>query len=362
MRRIMIPLLTLLSTMLYVVASAQAQAPTRPGPTLTRIAFGSCADQEKEQPVWDAIQRYKPELFIFGGDNVYGDRRNGKGVTNDDELLDTLTTAYGRAAMIPGMKALRSSTPHLATWDDHDYGKNDAGGDFVHKDAAQKLFVDFWRLPTNDPRRSRPGVYHSQVFGREGKRVQVILLDTRYFRSPLKTTDQLDAKGRERYIPDDDAGKTMLGDAQWSWLEEQLRQPADLRLIVSTIQVLADGHGWERWGNLPRERQRLLDLIGKTKASRVLLLSGDRHIGAIYRETRNSPYPLTEITSSGLTEFYSNVDERSSNQIGAPYGAVNFGTLDIDWWERVVHVSLRGMNGDVVRKHTVPFSEMSPPP
>ncbi len=341
---------------------AHAQSPALPNLVLTRIAFGSCANQEKEQPVWEAIQRYKPELFLFGGDAVYGDVRNGQRVTDEREMIGSLTAAYARADQLPGMKALRSSTPHLAIWDDHDYGKNDAGGDFVQRAAAQKLFADFWQLPTDDARRTRPGIYHAQSFGREGKRVQVILLDTRSFRSSLKPTDQPNAKGRERYIPDSAPDKTMLGDAQWAWLEEQLKQPADLRLILSTVQVLADGHGWERWGNFPRERQRLLDLIGKTRASRVVLLSGDRHIGAIYRETQGTPYPLTEITSSGLTEFYSNVDEPGSNRLGAPFGAVNFGTIDIDWWEQVVHLSLRSINGEVVRKQSVPFAEMMPKP
>jgi alkaline phosphatase D len=52
-----------------VPASVAAQG----RPPLSRIAFGSCADQVKPQPIWDAILTYQPELFIFAGDNVYGD-------------------------------------------------------------------------------------------------------------------------------------------------------------------------------------------------------------------------------------------------------------------------------------------------
>jgi alkaline phosphatase D len=338
------------------LVEAQVFAP--PATVLTRIAFGSCANQEREQPIWDAIIGYKPELFIFAGDNVYGDVRNGKYLNNDAELVDSLKTAYGRAATIPGMKALRGAVTHLATWDDHDFGKNDAGEDYVNKAEAQKLFNDFWNLPQADLRRTRPGVYHAQTFGPSGKRVQIILLDTRYFRSPLKPTDTIDAKGRERYVPDDAPDKTMLGATQWQWLEAQLQQPADLRIIVSSIQVIADGHGWERWGNFPRERQKLYDLIGQTKAKGVLFISGDRHIGGLYRETKGTPYPLSEITSSGLTQFYSNVNEDGPNRLGAAYGAVNFGTLDIDWWEAIVHVSIRNMNGEVVRRMSLSFADL----
>ena len=106
-------------------------------------------------------------------------------------------------------------------------------------------------------------------------------------------------------MPDDDPAKTMLGAAQWEWLAERLREPAELRLIVSSIQVFADGHGYQRWGNLPRERQRLYDLIGEDQGRGVVFLSGDRrHIAAIYRESSNVPYPLVEITSSGIDQVF----------------------------------------------------------
>jgi alkaline phosphatase D len=338
--------------------AAFGQAREMPQTVLTRIAFGSCANQEVEQPIWESVLAYRPELFIFTGDNVYGDYHMGAGVSDDHRLMDTLRAAYARAATIPGMARLRATTPHLATWDDHDYGKNDAGADFIHREEAQRQFADFWQLPAEDPRRSRPGVYHAQMFGPRGKRVQVILLDTRYFRSPLKPTDQRGAPGRERYVPDETPGLTILGDAQWAWLEQQLRQPADLRLIVSSIQVIADGHGWERWGNIPRERQRLYDLVASTGARGVVFLSGDRHIGGLYREVNRTPYPLHDITSSGLTQFFSNVREAGPNRIGAPYGAVNFGTADIDWWEETVVFSLRNMIGERVRSLTLSFQDL----
>lgn len=357
LRRLVVLVLIALSSL-----AAHAQTSGRPNQVLTRIAFGTCANQERAQPIWSAISAYKPEFFIFGGDNVYGDVVNGKPVTDDSRRLESLTLAYSRAAMNAELKEFRNTVPHLATWDDHDYGKNDAGGDFIHKEEAQKLFVSFWKLPGNDPRRSRAGVYHAVSFGPEGKRVQVIVLDTRYFRSPLKPTDQRGAPGREAYVPDDSSEKTMLGTEQWAWLEERLTEPADLRLIVSSIQVVADGHGWERWGNFPRERQKLYDLIRSTKASRVIFLTGDRHIGAIYKETVNTPFPLYDITSSGLTQHFSGARESGPNRISPLYGAENFGTVDIDWWANTVTLSLRSMNGDTVRRQVIDLAEITTEP
>ncbi|QRM29064.1 alkaline phosphatase D family protein [Microvirga sp. VF16] len=324
---------------------------------LTRIAFGSCADEEKPQPIWDAVLAYQPQLFLFAGDNVYGDVRQGRDVP-DAELIQSLQESYAQTAQVSGMVRLRSTIPHLATWDDHDYGKNDAGAEFAGRHEAQQLFLQFWDVPLSDVRHRREGIYHSQTFGPDGQRVQVILLDTRFFRSPLKPTDQRNAAGRERYLPDEDPGKTMLGAAQWSWLAERLREPADVRLIVSSIQVVAEGHGWERWGNFPRERQRLYDLIHTTGAGGVILLSGDRHVGGLYRETTAAPYALIEITSSGLNQIFPGNREAGPNRLGAVYGAPNFGTIDVDWWERTVTLALRSENGEPVRRQVVRLDEL----
>jgi alkaline phosphatase D len=319
-------------------------------PPLTRIAFGSCAHQAKPQPIWDAVLAYRPELFIFTGDNVYGDVSSS--------AMTELRAAYARAATIEGYTRVRQTVPVLATWDDHDYGRNDGGADFPHKAEAKRLFLEFWQVPQADPRRTRDGVHSATILGPEGRRVQVILLDTRTFRSPLRRKPE-PTPGTGPYLPDPGPTRTMLGDAQWQWLREQLIRPAELRLIVSSVQVLADGHDWERWGNLPLERQKLLDLIASTGANGVILLSGDRHVGALYRLARNVSYPLTEITSSGINMTYAESREPGPLRLGAVYGAENFGTIDIDWWAGEVTLSIRSMNGEPIREVTIPMADLT---
>ena len=351
MRLISRLIIALLLSLLLTVDGLAQQRP------LTRIAFGSCAYQERPQPIWQAVIAYRPELFIFAGDNVYGDVRDGKPIP-DDQAIKSLRHAYSLVTRVPGFMQVKNSIPHLATWDDHDYGKDDAGADFHGREEAQRIFLKFWKIPPSDPRHARAGVYHAESFGPPGQRVQIILLDTRYFRSPLKRTDQRGAPGKERYVPDDDPAKTMLGDAQWTWLADRLREPAELRLIVSSIQLVAEGHGWERWGNLPRERQRLYDLIRDTGANGVVILSGDRHVGALYRESAGVAYPLVEITSSGINQVFPGNREAGPNRLGAVFGAANFGTIDVDWWEGSVTLSIRGMNGEPVRRLSVSLQDL----
>ena len=327
-------------------ALAQDAAP------LTRIAFGSCAHQTKPQPIWDAVLDYRPELFVFLGDNVYGD------VTS--AALTELREAYAKAATIEGYAKVRATVPVLATWDDHDYGQNDAGGEFPFKAATKQLFLDFWQVPEDDPRRARPGIYHAETFGPAGMRVQVILLDTRSFRSPLRLTGEPGVPGKGPYLPDPDPAKTMLGAAQWAWLRAQLLQPAELRLIVSSVQVLAEGHGWEGWDNLPLERIKLLELIDQTGAGGVIFVSGDRHVGALYQRPTGAAYGLYEITASGINMTFAGNRDPGALRLGAVYGAANFGTVDIDWWAKDVRLSVRSMNGEPVRQVAIQLADLGP--
>ena len=327
-------------------ALAQDAAP------LTRIAFGSCAHQTKPQPIWDAVLDYRPELFVFLGDNVYGD------VTSS--ALTELREAYATAATIEGYAKVRTTAPVLAMWDDHDYGQNDAGGEFPFKTATKQLFLDFWQVGADDPRRTRPGIYHAETFGPAGMRVQVILLDTRSFRSPLRSSGEPGVPGKGPYLPDPDPAKTMLGAAQWAWLRAQLLQPAELRLIVSSVQVLAEGHGWEGWNNLPLERTKLLALIEETAAGGVILVSGDRHVGALYHRPTGAAYALYEITASGINMTFAGNRDPGPLRLGAVYGAANFGTVDIDWWAQDVRLSVRSMNGEAVRQVTIPMADLGP--
>lgn len=269
---------------------------------LERIAFGSCADEELPQPIWNRIAAARPDLFLFIGDNVYADSR-ADGPLPEASVAE-IARSYQRLALIPEYAAFRSQTPMLAIWDDHDYGINDAGAELPVKQESKALFMDFFGMGPDHPARGREGLYHAETYGPPGRRVQIILLDTRWFRSPLKPTDMRDSPGRERYLPDPDPEKTMLGDAQWSWLARMLEEPADLRLIISSVQLIADGHGWEGWRTLPLERQRFYDLLRIKAAQSVVLLSGDRHVGGFYVRKDITGYPLIELTSSSLNRSF----------------------------------------------------------
>ena len=334
-----------------LVSSRPAAA--QDAPAVSRILFGSCIKQDQPMPIFDAILDERPELFIFLGDNIYAD-------TTD---MAVMRAKYAKLKADDGFARLLETCPVLATWDDHDYGANDAGADYARKDESQKIFLDFWGDAADSPRRRRPGVYDAKVFGPPGRRVQVILLDTRYFRSPL-------AKGERRvggpYLPADDESLTLLGAAQWKWLAEQLRTPADVRIIATSIQCAASDAGQETWSNLPHERQRLFDLIAETKAGGVVLISGDRHWAELSAVDENVPYPLYDLTSSSLNQPHprGTPTENEHRALPPTYHHANYGAIEIDWnaADPEINLLVKDVAGRVVIEHAIELSELQVAP
>jgi alkaline phosphatase D len=321
------------------------------GPPLTRIAVGSCARQDRPQPIWDAVVAARPELFLFLGDNIYG----------DSEDVNVLRAKYEQLGAVPGFAKLRAACTVLATWDDHDYGANDAGREFPAKAESQRLFLDFFGEPPDSPRRARQGVYSARTFGPAGKRVQVILLDTRYFRSPLHRKAERQP-GTGPYDASPDADATVLGEAQWAWLAERLREPAELRVIGSSIQVVASDHGWEKWANFPREQARLYALLREAKAGGVVIVSGDRHAAELSVERELGPYPLYDLTASSINNPLKPTDtvEGNARRLGEVYRGENFGLITIDWDDPDprVRLTVNGIDGTEQIEHSFRLSEL----
>ena len=323
-----------------LLASAQGCNSSRESfPPISRIAFGSCIRQDKPMPIFNSIVAANPEVMILLGDTVYGDTKDMAVLRGKYELLEK----------DPGFKALHAQTRLMGTWDDHDMGENDAGEEYPLKEESKQELLRVLNEPADSARRTHPGVYDSYLIGPRGKRVQIILLDTRWFRSPLKQVVEGKIKS---YVPSDDANATVLGEAQWKWLEAQLKVPVEVRIIASSIQVLSNQHRFEKWANFPRERQRLLDLLDKYESRSVIFISGDRHTAEISQLDRKGKGPIVDVTSSSLNQGGSSGEEPNSFRVaGERFGKSNFGTIEIDWTSRptTMAIRIRDESGESVR-------------
>ena len=325
---------------------------------LSIIAFGSCANQSKPQPIWDAVVASQPDLFVFLGDNIYAD-------TEDMALM---RARYKQLGDNPNYQRLATSTPIIATWDDHDYGVNDGGAEYPKKAESKQIFLDFFGERANSKRRQQEGgVYTAYGYGPIDQRVQIILLDTRWERSPLTSVSEAEYAQRRLlrigpYTANTAPNARLLGEAQWRWLEEQLRQPAKVRILATSIPFLQEGTGWETWSNFPAEQQRLLALITQTRANGLLFITGDTHRAQFSKRTQDTPYPLWEINSSGLTE---NVDwpAPDASRLGGYYTEDNYGLIRIDWRETdpEIIMEIRDSDNDLVLQNTIRLSELQMP-
>lgn len=318
-----------------------------------RIGLGSCAHQDKPQLILQRIVERAPHVFIYLGDNIYG----------DTEDMAILAKKYAQLAAKPNFQALRTQVPLLATWDDHDYGANDAGRHYPYREASKQLFLDFWQEPPHSSRRQHPGIYHSVFLEGAPLRLQVILLDTRTFRDDLWHYDKIQhaqTPYKNDYIPNPSPDSTFLGAAQWAWLKDQLKQPADLRLIASSNQFAHQYNGWESWTNVPQEQNRLLQLIQQTGATGVVFMSGDVHWGELSKWNNNiTPYPIYDLTSSGLTQNWSNT-EPNKHRVGNVIRENNFGLIEVQTMPQDTTLTFQLINkqNKIVLKHTISLSDL----
>jgi len=302
-------------------------------PPVQTIAFGSCNHHDDPQPLWKDIMSNKPDIWVWLGDIVYGDTEDMKAFK---QKYDAQKTHKDYQIL------LESNTKIMGIWDDHDYGSNNAGKEYTKKAASRDLLFDFLEIPENADARKREGAYNSFTFGEANQQVKIILLDARYFREkPSKN------------------GK-VLGEEQWEWLARELYESKALVNIIGCgIQMIPEEHRFEKWANFPKERTRLFDLIARSKAKGVILISGDRHIAEISAiEWEGAASPFYEITSSGLTHFYESfTSETNKHRIGEVVADFNFGMIEINWDTQPLEVKLqiRGINNDVKQQFLATF-------
>jgi len=297
------------------------------------IAFGSCNNQVLPNVLWNEILKNKPDVWIWGGDVIY--------TTAED--IAVMQKDYQKQKRNPEYADFIKNVEVIGTWDDHDYGLNDGGKENSKKAEAQTLFLDFIDTDKTDKKRAQEGVYFAKDYAIDNKIIKIIILDTRYFRTAL-TPDDL---SRKRYKPNAYGEGSMLGKVQWEWLANELQNSkASFNIIVSSIQFLSFEHGYESWGNMPHERDKLVNLIKSTKAKNTIILSGDRHLSEFSKKEENGlAYPLIDFTSSGLTHSYSNFQgEPNKFRVGKVVSEKSFGILKFNFLKNKVTLQMRGEN------------------
>lgn len=242
-----------------------------------RLAFGSCADIDASTArTWKAIEAEHPDALVLLGDTPYIDSTG----------LATQRERYLKFAQAPAFASLVSKTPLYSVWDDHDFGANNTDGRLAGKTNSRRAFLE--SRPNPSYGEGAAGIYTAFRHGE----VEVFLLDTRWFAATEQSKQ-------------DPTKPTLLGEAQWRWLEQGLSRSK------ATFKVVACGMVWnglvtpdksDCWGRYPHEFERFVRLVGSTKSTGVVLVSGDVHRSRVVRHATAAiiGYDLTELVTSPL--------------------------------------------------------------
>jgi alkaline phosphatase D len=259
-----------------------------------KFIYGSCA--YFNEPVYDrpgkpygngtAIFQHMADsgadFMIWGGDNWYL-----REVDYSSESGIWYRYQHDRAQ--PDVQRLYAAMPHYATWDDHDYGSNDANKSYEFKDITLSAFKSYWgNTSWGEP--DNPGVYGKYYWSDAA----FFLMDNRYYRDD----DELDPKFAPGPI------KTQYGARQRDWLKQSLvhaqkEKHAAFKFIVTGGQVITDfGGASETFAYYTAEREDLLKFIKEQGITGVIFLSGDVHFTELAREKIGDTQWVYELTSS----------------------------------------------------------------
>lgn len=226
--------------------------------------------------IFDHIHQRKPDFMLWLGDNTY--------LREVDWFSRTgMGRRYTHTRSLPELQPLLASTHHYATWDDHDYGPNDADRSFIHKNTALEMFNLFWGNQTAGLAEG-DGVYSQFQWGD----VDFFLTDNRWFRAPNNRSGKADAP--------------YLGEKQLNWLIDALSaSSAPFKVVAFGTQAINPTQMYELYANYAAERRQLLAAIAENKVEGVVFVSGDIHHSEVNVLEREGAYPIFDLTSSSLT-------------------------------------------------------------
>jgi alkaline phosphatase D len=237
-----------------------------------RLVVTSCMRHEKPQASWFLLYAQQPDLHLTLGDTHYAD-------TTDPVVQLQHHVRYRR---VPPFATVIRNVPTYAIWDDHDYGPNDSDGTAVGKERS----LEGWQRAWANPGAGTPEIPGAFFRFSRGD-VDFFVVDGRYHRSPNK-------------MPDDE-NKTILGDAQFKWLVEGLKNSQAKFKVIASGSTLYHSKG-DGWRIFTSDRHRLFDSIRENAVSGVIYLSGDVHNSLVWEhpESERVGYPFVEVISSGI--------------------------------------------------------------
>lgn len=254
-----------------------------------RFAVVSCANLEAGFfNAYEVIsQRNDVEAILMLGDYIYEYEEGGYAPnanvdrvfdpTHEILTLDDYRLRYSVYHMDQALQKLHQNFPWICVWDDHESANdsyefgaenhNAGEGQWLdRKDAAQTAFFEW--LPIRPKAPSNFEIFRKFSYG---NLVDLFMVDTRLH-------------GRnEQGVNQNDPNRTMLGDDQYDWLEnELLASTAQWKVLgnqvmFAPVEILGNPINADAWDGYPAERQKLMDFIVINNIENFTVITGDIH-------------------------------------------------------------------------------------
>jgi len=256
--------------------------------------------------------------------------------------------SHDRAA--PVLQNFLKAMPQLATWDDHDYGPNDIGSNYILKETSRKVFNSYFCNPSSGE--NGQGIYTMTTWGD----ADIFITDDRWWRSADRTKDSVDGKPNPE--------KRMLGKQQMGWLKNSLLySSATFKIITVGSQVLNPVSPFDKWRDFPAEYDELMNFLKEYNVTGVLFLTGDRHHSEIIKVERPGTYPLYDITVSPLTSGTHQFGDAEKNNPYRVFGLAekqNYGKFSFSGpgGNRKLTVEFLGIKGEKLGEWSVNEKEL----
>jgi alkaline phosphatase D len=278
-----------------------------------------------DSSIFETMAKENSSFMLWLGDNWY---------TREVDYSSTWglweRAHYDRSQ--PILQALLRKMSHYAIWDDHDFGPNDMGKEFVLKEDSRNVFSSFWANPSYGE--GGKGIYSKISYSD----VDFFLLDDRTWRSSDNLSDSSDGKPNPE--------KKMFGAQQLDWLKNALAgSAATFKIIVTGSQVLNPVSPFDCFRKFPSEYLELMNFLKREKVSGVIFLTGDRHHSEVIRINGLTDYPLYDVTVSPLTS--------GTHVFGAAEKDNPYRVLGIDQKQNYARISISGKQKE--RKLNIEF-------
>lgn len=300
----------------------------------------------KDSSIFESMAKEKAAFMLWLGDNWY---------TREADYFSEWGLWYRahRDRALPVLQNFWKAMPHVATWDDHDYGPNDIGKNYTLKNVSRNIWKQYWCNPSYGE--NEEGIYTMYTWSD----VDFFITDDRWWRSADRMNDSVDGKPNPE--------KRMLGRQQMEWLKNALLYSgATFKIVVTGSQVLNPVSPFDKWREFPAEYDELMSFLSENKINGVLFLTGDRHHSEIIKVERPGTYPLYDITVSPLTSATHKFGVEEANNPSRVFGLPekqNYARVTVtgNRNERMLTVEFRGIKGEPLGQWSVNEKELKTP-